>query len=124
MYGRSLGGAMALWVAAHAPVAGLVLESPFYTAYRVVTQAPLVPFDKFSNKDEIGRIRCPVLVIHGLDDWIIQPWHGRELYARAPEPKRCLWVEGAGHNDVIAVAGARYDEALREFVALVMGGEK
>ena len=91
------------------------MESTFLTAFRVVTRVPLVPIDKFRSMDLIGSVRCPVLVIHGLDDWVISPWHGEKLYELAPEPKMCLWVPGAGHNDVVKVAREEYGKTMKNF---------
>jgi len=117
VHGRSLGGAPALQIAATKPVAGLVLESPFTTAFRVVTRVPLYPFDRFRNLDRIPHVRCPSLVIHGDRDRVIPFAHGQEVYRRLSSPKRALWVEGADHNDLIYVAGDKYTTALRDFAA-------
>lgn len=119
VYGRSVGSGPSVDLASRLPVAGLVLESAFVTAFRVLTQVPLLPFDKFANIDKIKHVRCPVLIIHGRADTVIGFWHGEKLFAAANEPKRYFWVEGAGHNDVSLVAGERYFQVLREFVELV-----
>jgi fermentation-respiration switch protein FrsA (DUF1100 family) len=118
-YGRSVGSGPAVDLAARRPLAGLVVESAFVTAFRVLTRVPLLPFDKFRNADKIARVPCPVLVMHGVADDIVPIAHGRRLYEAAPEPKRFLWVEGAGHNDFMLVAGDRQALALREFAALL-----
>jgi fermentation-respiration switch protein FrsA (DUF1100 family) len=123
VYGRSVGAGPSVDLASRQPVAGLVLESPFVTAFRVVTRIPIFPFDKFANIDKIKLVRCPVLVTHGMADQVIPFWHGRELFAAANEPKRFFPVGGAGHNDVMEVAGERYAKALREFVELVRRGD-
>ncbi len=103
------------------PADGLIVESGFVTAFRVMTDFPLLPFDKFRNIDKIGRVRAPILVMHGLADSIVRPWHGRTLFELASEPKQALWVEGAGHNDFMWVAGERYARALREFAERLRG---
>ena len=114
-FGRSLGGAMAIDLAARQPLAGLVVESSFLSAFRVVTRYPILPFDKFRNIDKITGVRCPVLVIHGRQDHVIPFWHGARLFESANEPKMSLWVEGAGHNDVAEIAGDKYEQTLRGF---------
>jgi hypothetical protein len=119
VHGRSLGGAPALHVAASKPVAGLVLESPFTTAQRVLLRVPLYPFDRFRNLDRIPQVRCPSLVIHGDSDRVIPFAHGVEVYRRLAAPKRALWVEGADHNDLTFVAADKYTTAVREFAAWV-----
>jgi fermentation-respiration switch protein FrsA (DUF1100 family) len=118
-YGRSVGSAVAVDLAARRELAGLVVESGFTSAFRAVTRVPLLPFDKFRNVDKIRRVSCPVLVLHGTEDEVVPIAHGRRLFDVAPEPKRFLWVEGAGHNDFTLVAGARHERALREFAALI-----
>jgi fermentation-respiration switch protein FrsA (DUF1100 family) len=118
-HGRSLGGALAVWTAAHHPVGGLVVESSFVSAFRVKTHFPLLPWDKFNSIESIRHAACPVLVMHGCEDAIIPFWHGKELFAAAPESKRHLWIEGARHNDYAYVAGDRYFEAFRSFMELV-----
>ena len=118
-WGFSLGGAVAADLAARKPVAGLVLESTFVSAFRVVTRAPLLPFDKFRTLSKLKDIHCPVLVMHGTADEVIGFWHGRELFEKARQQKRQLWVEGAGHGDLAEVAGERYRKALSDFTALL-----
>lgn len=119
VYGRSVGSGPSVDLASRERVAGLILESPFVSAFRVVTKVPIVPFDKFANIDKIARVRCPVLVIHGTGDDVIPLWHGEALFKAANLPKRYLWVEGAGHNDLIEVAGKSYDETMEKFAHLV-----
>ena len=115
LYGRSVGSGPATDLAARVPVGGLVLESAFVSAFRVLTKVTLLPFDRFPNLRHIRRVRAPVLFIHGTDDEVIAVWHGRRLYEAAGEPKQALWVDGAGHNDVALVGGARYWLALAAF---------
>lgn len=45
------------------------------------------------------KVNCPVLVMHGRADEVVPLSHGEKLFAAAPEPKRYLWVDEAGHND-------------------------
>jgi abhydrolase domain-containing protein 17 len=120
-YGRSLGAGASVDLAARRPVGGVILESPFLTAFRVMTKVPLFPFDKFRNVDKIGRMRCPLLILHGEADEIVPFWHGRELFDRASGPKTFVAIPGAHHNDLMWVAGARYGQALRDFEASLRG---
>ena len=113
--GRSVGSGPAVHIAARKPVAGLVLQSPFVSAFRVLTRIPLLPFDKFPNYKEIGRVRCPVLIIHGQSDQVIAPWHGKKLFELANQPKTYLPIPKADHNDVEMIAGKVYYQALIEF---------
>ncbi len=96
-YGHSLGTAVATDLAFKNPVAGLILESPFTTAFRVKTAYPLLPFDKFSS---INKIDTPVFITHSKDDPIVPFWHGKELFDKARQPKKALWLNHDGHSKI------------------------
>ncbi len=114
-FGHSLGGAAAVDLASREPVAGLVMESSFVSAFRVLTRVPILPFDRFRNLDKIRQVHCPVLIVHGTADQVIPFWHGERLFAAAHGPKSFYSVEGGGHNDMPFAGGAAYYARLREF---------
>lgn len=119
VYGRSVGGGPTIDLASRQSVGALVVESSFVSAFRVLTRIPLLPFDKFVNIDKIGKVRSPVLVIHGKADEVVPFWHGEQLFAAAKEPKLNFWVDRAGHNDLMDVAGDRYATTLRDFAKML-----
>lgn len=119
--GESLGGAVALNLALEAPPLGLILRSTFTSVramarlhYPVVPRA-LVP-DAYPSLDRVSLLRCPLLIVHGDRDDIAPFSHGEALFAAAPEPKRLHRVSGAGHNDLLVVAGSGYAEAVSAWV--------
>lgn len=118
-HGRSVGAAVSLDLAIKKPIAGLIMESPFVTAFRVLTKIPLLPFDKFNNLKKIKSLTYPLLVIHGTADNIVAPWHSKMLYEKAKVPKKIFWVEGADHNNVLYTAGENYWRVLNDFVAFL-----
>ncbi|NES68557.1 MAG: alpha/beta hydrolase [Okeania sp. SIO2D1] len=124
VYGRSVGGGPSVDLASREPVAGLVVESSFTTAFRVVTRIPIYPFDKFRSIDKIKDVNCPVLVIHGNSDRVIPFSHGKQLFNTANEPKLSFWVDGAGHIDLLEVAGKRYEKVMIEFANLVQQNQQ
>jgi hypothetical protein len=79
----------------------------------------LLPFDKFKNIDRIKKIYCPVFVIHGRSDRIVPFRNGEKLFEAANEPKLKLWVDGAGHNDLVMVADDSYWDAIKRFTDLI-----
>ncbi len=115
--GRSLGCGAAVHLAARRPIAGLVIEAPFLSAFRVLTRIRVLPWDKFNNAGEIEKVHVPVLIVHGRDDKIVPFWHGERLFAMANPPKTFLPIDGAGHNDVVLIAGKKYVAALQQFAA-------
>ncbi|MEH2053745.1 alpha/beta hydrolase [Nostoc sp.] len=117
--GRSVGGGSALNLAMRKPIAGLIIESSFTSAFRVIVPFRILPFDKFPNLDNIKKVKCPILVIHGRADDIIPFTHGERLFDAAISPKLYLWVEKANHNDLFWVAEEKYRQTLQEFTRLV-----
>jgi len=122
-HGRSLGGAVVVDLASRRPVGGVVIESSFVSAYRVMTRVPIMPIDQFESLAKMARLEAPVLVVHGQRDAVVRPWHGRRLFEAVPEDRRAaLWVEHAGHNDLADVAGEAYWASLAGFARGIAGG--
>jgi abhydrolase domain-containing protein 17 len=115
VFGRSVGSGPSTYLASTQPIAGLILESAFISAFRVVVPFRLLPFDKYPNADRLAKITVPLLVIHGDRDQVIPYSHGQTLFQVAPGPKRWLTVPNADHNDVSAVGGPIYDQAIQDF---------
>jgi hypothetical protein len=117
--GESLGGAVALELALAHPPAALVLQSTF-TGIRDLARLhyPFVPAfavpNAYPSLDRVRRLRAPLLVIHGERDEIVPATHGRALFDAAPEPKSLRIVHGAGHNDLLEVAGRSYAEIVAQ----------
>ncbi|KMY69221.1 alpha/beta hydrolase [Desulfocarbo indianensis] len=121
LFGRSLGGAAAVSVAAEPRVAGVILESTFTNLGDMAkVHFPLPGLgrlgSRFNSLGRIAEVRAPKLFIHGDRDDIV-PWElGRRLYEAAPDPKSWLSLPGAGHNDTYLVGGDGYFRAIREFL--------
>jgi len=122
VYGRSVGAAPSVDLASRTRAGGLVLESAFTSAFRVVTRVPLLPWDQFRSIDKIAMVKCPVFVIHGRKDRIVPFSHGQELFDAANEPKRYLWIDGAGHNDCLEIADEKYYIELKSFAESLSTG--
>ncbi len=57
----------------------------------------------------------PLLMIHGEADTYIKPEMAQALFECAREPKEFWLVEGAKHNQNLAVAGEEYERRVRAF---------
>ncbi|NEO27023.1 MAG: alpha/beta hydrolase [Kamptonema sp. SIO4C4] len=123
VFGRSVGSGSVIDLASREPVGGVIVESAFTSAFRVVVPFPLLPFDKFRNRAKLPQIQVPILLIHGKRDRTVPFHHSQTLYTVANEPKLSLWVENARHNDVIWVAGKQYTEILKTFEKRVTIGQ-
>ena len=122
VYGTSLGGAIAVDVAANRAASGMILESTFSSAKDVAAVAyPFLPVrfmmkTRLDSESRISSIHIPLLFIHGSDDSIIPIRLGRKLFNAANEPKEFHVIRGADHNDVFVVGGSDYVRLVREFV--------
>ena len=132
MYGHSLGGSVAVEMAGRYPARGLIVESTFTSIrgmakilYPYLPSGVLTSFlrTRYDSLSKIAGARAPVMVVHGDSDETVPMAEGRRLYEAATHPKRFLTVVGAGHNDVYAVGGQRYFEALRRFIEDPEGDE-
>jgi alpha-beta hydrolase superfamily lysophospholipase len=132
IYGHSLGGAVAVDLAAYLsaaasragatpPARGVIIESSFTTLPDIARALsyPWLPVQllmaqKFDSVRKIAGLRMPVLIVHGASDRFVPARFSEELYEAAPQPKRLLLVPGATHNNSMRVGNAQYLEAMRE----------
>ncbi len=125
VYGRSLGSALAIPVAAQRSPRSLVLESPFArlidaarSYFRWLPYGMLLKY-RFANDEAIARVRCPVHIFHGEQDEVVPFASAKRLFARVPKDvERALVAFPKGHHNDLA-RFARYHRALR---ALLGGG--
>jgi fermentation-respiration switch protein FrsA (DUF1100 family) len=121
LFGESLGSAVALDLALTEPGAALVLEAPFTSVpdvARATVFFPLAPFvrTRYDNLSKVGRLRMPLLILHGDHDSVVPFALGRRLYGAAPGPKRFFAIPGADHNDTYLVGGDAYWSAIAGFL--------
>ena len=105
LIGRSLGGAVAVDLAARDGARGLILESTFSSLPDVAQHhaAWLLPewnmTQRLNSREKLKGYTGPVFQSHGDADRLIPLLLGEELFAAAPGPKRFVVVPGATHND-------------------------
>jgi pimeloyl-ACP methyl ester carboxylesterase len=107
IYGHSVGGAMAIDLAAkHPEAAALVVQSTF-TSMRDMTKRfgvywflpiELVLRQRFESLEKMKSIKMPVLIMTGTEDVQIPVEMGERLYAAAPGFKQLIIIQGGGHD--------------------------
>lgn len=135
IYGHSLGGAVAINLAAAlskasretnaasgaAPAHGLIVESSFTSLADVAKSLtyPWLPLQlilsqKFNSIDKISQITMPVLLVHGTNDDYVPARFSQMLFDAAAQRKKLLMVEGANHNNSMRVGEPAYREAFTD----------
>lgn len=120
VYGRSVGSAVATYLADVKPVRAVVLESPFSNAREMAREhyAMLPRFVvrlSLDNMTRAARLAVPLLVFHGSEDNIVPPRMGRAV-AEAGRAREFVLIAGSGHNDTYDVGGREYREKLHAFL--------
>jgi len=123
--GRSLGSAPTLELCARrSDLAGCVLESGYADPIPLVERRGL-RIDKttpeedalFNNSEKIRSVQCPLLIMHGADDFLIAPHEAKLNYDNAGSKVKHLEIlEGVGHNDMMM--SASYFTSLKRFFDL------
>ena len=130
-WGRSVGVAMAAYVATVRQPDGLILESGFPDARSLIRGSPLLAFlalfstYRFPSNDFLRRLGKPVpgLVLHGDADHVVPIRQGRALFDAIAAPKRFVTVHGGDHNDLTPSDVETYWGAVGEFItSLGKGG--
>ncbi|XP_054795405.1 uncharacterized protein LOC129300839 [Prosopis cineraria] len=116
LYGQSVGSGPTLHMASKLPrLRGIVLHSAILSGIRVLYNVKVTFwFDIFKNIDKIRNVNCPVLVIHGTNDDVVDFSHGKRLWELSKEKYDPLWVNGAGHCNIETFP--EYLKHLRQFL--------
>lgn len=126
LFGESIGGAVAVRLAADlsdagTPPGGLAVSCTFASlAETAGWHYPYFPvrillLDRYASDEHIARVTCPIAVMHVTEDDIVPLEHGKRLFDLASEEshdgvrKQFFEVPGAIHN---SVPGAVLKEAL------------
>nr|XP_023902031.1 protein ABHD17B-like [Quercus suber]POE48557.1 protein abhd17b [Quercus suber] len=121
LYGQSVGSGPTLDLAARLPkLRAVVLHSPILSGLRVMYPVKRTYwFDIYKNIDKIPLVKCPVLVIHGTADEVVDCSHGKQLWQMCQEKYEPLWLKGGNHCDL-----ELYPEYLRHLKKFILSVEK
>ncbi|MBX8491390.1 alpha/beta hydrolase [Pseudomonas cichorii] len=142
IYGHSLGGAVAVDLAAElgrdarkddtpTQARGLIIESTFTNLADVAaaianTSLPVrwLLSQKFDSLDKIADIHMPVLIVHGTDDRYVPARFSEELFEAAQEPKNLLLVPGGTHNNSMRLGRQAYSQAIQTLLKATASPEQ
>jgi len=120
LMGRSLGGAVAIDLAAEDGARALILQNTFTSLPAVAgEQVAWLPFsllmrNRLNSLKKLPRYHGPLLLSHGDADGLIPFEQSQRLFAAANEPKQFVPIPGGGHNDPQT---PEYYRALDGFIA-------
>jgi fermentation-respiration switch protein FrsA (DUF1100 family) len=126
LFGESLGGAIASWLAAREIPGVLVLVSAFTSVPDMGAQLyPYLPIRRLSRfeyntLEHLKDVTCPVFVAHSPQDEIVPFAQGRAIYEAARNPKQFLELQG-GHNDGFIYVREDWTNALGKFIDMSLG---
>lgn len=131
-YGYSLGGAVAIHLAAERPPAALITEAAFGSIQDFVHDSLGLDFPPslladsiFDNVGQVGGIPAPYLILHGTEDHFVAFRYAEELRdARAGSPERTVLhpAVGAEHGDIPYVDLLDYAVTVADFVDCAVSG--
>jgi len=120
LFGESLGGAVAVDLAAKKEVGAIILESTFpnigVVANRFLPGLSVFLKRKFDSLSKISRVHVPLLQLHGDEDDLVPYEVGRRLFQAANEPKEFFTIKGAHHNDTYETGGQAYLQVVHQFI--------
>ncbi len=118
LYGRSLGTAMASYVASQNKVSLLILETPFYSMLDVAQERfPILPVETlikypFRNYEFLRKTTSRIIILHGTRDKVV-PISSSLKLMKSLEGKAVdfIEIEGGSHNDLSSFQA--YQRAVR-----------
>ncbi|MEY4670085.1 MAG: hypothetical protein RL518_2784 [Pseudomonadota bacterium] len=122
-YGCSMGGAVAIELAQHVPVAGLITESTFTNTWDMAKHLyPFLPLwrllpKRFENDRKVPHIKVPMLIIHGEKDPIVPVSMASQLARGAIHPARTIVIPDANHINSLELGAADLQGAIEDFIA-------
>lgn len=84
----------------------VMLISPYKSLPRIIWDNDLidnlVKNYKYASIDKIKHVICPIKIIHGLDDKLINIQHSQHLYEQMMNKKlKPIWLPETGHDDIL-----------------------
>jgi len=120
IFGRSLGGAVAVDLASKVKAGGLILESTFSSA-RDMADIVFSTWSKFiylrydfDSLSKIKKVSAPVLLIHSPEDEVIPFQLGQHLFENITSKKTFLEIRGR-HNEGFMQSISSYIPAIKAF---------
>ncbi len=107
VYGRSLGGTFATYVASKNTPKQLILEATFSSLKDVIiSKLPILPFSKilkfkFNTDQFISEVKCQVLIFHGRKDRLVSLKLAKKLVSHSNKDRtQFIEIDNATHHNI------------------------
>ncbi|KAL5741526.1 hypothetical protein ACOSP7_028258 [Xanthoceras sorbifolium] len=119
LYGQSVGSGPTLDLATRLPrLRAVILHSPIMSGLRVMYPVKRTYwFDIYKNIDKIPFVDCPILIIHGTADDVVDWSHGKQLWELCKDKYEPLWIKGGNHCDLELYP--QYIKHLKKFISAI-----
>ncbi|MDR0610933.1 MAG: alpha/beta hydrolase [Planctomycetaceae bacterium] len=128
VYGQSLGGSVAVDIAAKDGAKGLIVESSFTSLGDMGRKLfPMLPAnyllrERLASVEKIGMAACPVFISHSKSDQVIPFSQGQRLFDNAQEPKT-FYIPPSGYDYHSAPHCDEHRYKLKEFINSIQNQE-
>lgn len=126
--GHSLGGAPAIDLATRVEAAGLITLATFTALPDIAAlRYPMFPAQRLTrircpNIERIGRVRCPVLILHAENDTTVPLWMAEALteaaFAGGNQRVMQITLPGGNHDTTFALPGGDAVRAMQAFAGV------
>jgi len=121
LWGQSLGGAIAINLAQNKDIYGAIIESTFYSMNEMANKqywflpTKILLKYHFKNNEKISNISSPILIIHSINDEMINFSNGKRLFDEIKKQKTFLETTGS-HNGGFKVSYNLYISEIKKFL--------
>lgn len=108
--GRSLGtGIVVDYISKYKWIDPVILISPYESILHTITNDNSIfrklfeSYDMFNTISKIKNVTCPIKIIHGKDDTLVNIMHAQNLYNMISNKTFTpIWIESCGHKDILS----------------------
>lgn len=106
IYGKSLGTAIAAYIASVKPCKLLILETPYYSipslfrSYAFMYPASVMSNYKLPTHEFLSDVRAPVAIFHGTGDWVVPYRSGVRLKKMLKPNDVFIKIPEGSHNNL------------------------
>lgn len=125
VYGESIGSAVTCNIASKRLVEAVILQSGIASLpsaakhlFVVLNLYPdfVFPEPHLDNVKLVETLKVPILILHGKKDHTVAFENADTLYARANEPKKLVFLDDCGHNDMGVQNTGLFFGSIKDFI--------